>query len=154
MLQNAVAVFPLPLNLTITLDLAPDATVLAFTCGISVLTGALVGLVPALQSTCSDVVTTLKQDTAGGGQSGQLRWRNALIVTQLTLSLVLLVGAGLFLRSFQQLTAIDPGVRRRANGPDGRLDSKHGDSRRTKAGSTPVDSSSGSEGCQVPMPLA
>ena len=64
-LQNAVAVFPLPLNLTITLDLAPDATVLAFTCGISVLTGALVGLVPALQSTCSD-----SRDHAQAGYRG------------------------------------------------------------------------------------
>ena len=44
----------------------------------------------------------MKSETAGGGQGGRLRWRNALVVTQLTISLVILVGAGLFLRSLQQ----------------------------------------------------
>jgi predicted permease len=107
-----VADFPLPFALQLTLDLSPDSRVLAFTLGVSVLAGALLGLLPALQSTRPDVASTLKQETAGGGQPGQLRWRNALIVTQLTVSLVLLVGAGLFLRSFQQLNAIDPGFGR------------------------------------------
>ena len=97
------------LPLTLTLDVAPDATVLAFTLGISLLAGTLLGLVPALQSTRPDVSTTLKSDTAGGGQPGRLRWRNALVVTQLAVSLVLLVGAGLLVRSFQQRQAIDPG---------------------------------------------
>jgi len=106
--------FPLPLELT--LDLSPDRGVLAFTIGISALAGLLLGLVPALQSTRPDVVSTLKQETAGGGQPGQLRWRTALIITQLTVSLVLLVGAGLFLRSFQQLNEIDPGFGRQSAG--------------------------------------
>jgi predicted permease len=104
-----VADFPLPFSLELTLDLTPDARVFAFTVAISVLAGTVLGLVPALQSTRPDVVSTLKQETAGGGQPGHHRWRNALIVSQLTVSLVLLVGAGLFLRSFQQLNAIDPG---------------------------------------------
>ena len=101
---------PLPFNLSLTsLDLGLDWTVLAFTGGVSVLAGTVLGLVPAWQTTRPDVVSTLKQDTAGGGQPGQLRWRNALVVTQLTVSLVLLVGAGLFLRSYQQRLAIDTG---------------------------------------------
>ena len=49
---------------------------------------------------------------AGGGQPGQLRWRNALVIAQLTISLVLLVGAGLFLSSFRQAQSVDPGFGR------------------------------------------
>ncbi len=108
LLQNA----DLPLPVPIELDLSLDWNVLAFTLGISVVAGALLGLVPALQSTRPDLASTLKSETAGGGQSGQLRWRHALIVTQLTVSLVLLVGAGLFLRSFQAVGAVDTGFGR------------------------------------------
>ena len=104
--------FPLPLGMKLTFDLGLDGTVLAFTLGVSVVAGALLGLVPALQSTRPDVASTLKSETAGGGQPGQMRWRNALVVTQLTMSLVLLVGAGLFLRSFQQAQLVDPGFGR------------------------------------------
>ena len=60
----------LGLPVTVTLDVAPDATVLAFTLGISVLAGTVLGLVPALQSTRPDVVATLKSETAGGGKPG------------------------------------------------------------------------------------
>ena len=104
--------FPLPLGMQLTFDLGLDRTVLAFTLGVSVVAGALLGLVPALQSTRPDVASTLKSETTGGGQPGQLRWRNALVITQLTVSLVLLVGAGLFLRSFQQAQLVDPGFGR------------------------------------------
>ena len=102
----------LPLPLPVTLDLGLDWRVLTFTLGIAVAAGALLGLVPALQSTRPDLVPALKSDTAGGVQPTELRWRNALVVSQLTLSLVLLVGAGLFLRSFQQVQAVDPGFGR------------------------------------------
>ena len=107
-LQNA----DLPLPVPIDLDLSLDWSVLLFTLGISVAAGALLGLVPAIQGTRPDVASTLKNETAGGGQPGQLRWRNALVVTQLTVSLILLVGAGLFLRSFQEVQAVDPGFGR------------------------------------------
>jgi predicted permease len=102
----------LPLPVPVTFDLGLDWQVLAFTLGISVVAGALLGLVPALQSTRPDLATTLKSESAGGGQPGQLRWRNALVITQMTVSLVLLVGAGLFLRSFQEVQAADPGFGR------------------------------------------
>ena len=105
LLQNADLALPVPIDL----DLSLDWNVLLFTLGISMVAGALLGLVPALQSTRPDVASTLKSDTAGGGQPGQLRWRNTLVVTQLTVSLILLVGAGLFLRSFQKVQAVDPG---------------------------------------------
>jgi predicted permease len=111
LLQTSSVSLPFFLTLT-SLDLGLDATVLAFTCGISVLAGTLLGFVPAWQTTRPDVVSTLKQDTAGAGQPGQLGWRSVLVVTQLTLSLVLLVGAGLFLRNFQHLLAVDPGLGR------------------------------------------
>ena len=71
--------------------------------------GAPLGLVPALQSTRRDVAGALRSENAGGGQPGQLRWRNALVVTQLTISLVLLVGTDLFLHSFQRVQSVDPG---------------------------------------------
>jgi predicted permease len=102
----------LPLPIPIALDLTPDWTVLAFTLLVSGIAGALLGLVPAWQSTRPDLVAALKSDTAGGGQRGQLRWRNALVIAQVTVSLVLLVGAGLFLRSFQRVLAVDPGFGR------------------------------------------
>jgi len=99
----------LPLPVPVELDLRLDWNVLAFTLGISVAAGVLLGLVPALQSTRPDLASTLKSETAAGGQPGQMRWRNALVVTQLTVSLILLIGAGLFLRSFQEVQAVDIG---------------------------------------------
>ena len=102
----------LPLPIPVALDLRPDWAVLAFTLLISSVAGALLGLVPAWQSTRPDLVTALKSDTPGGGRRGHLRWRNALVIAQVTVSLVLLVGAGLFLRSFQRVLAVDPGFGR------------------------------------------
>ena len=102
----------LPLPIPVALDLRLDGNVLAFTLGVSVVAGALLGLLPALQSTRPDVSGALRSESAGGGQVGQLRWRNALVIAQVTISLVLLVGAGLFLRSFQQVQSVDPGFGR------------------------------------------
>ncbi len=111
-LLRLLATVDLPLPIPVTLDLRLDGRVLAFTLGVSLVAGALLGLVPALQSTRPDVAGALRSESAGGGQPGQLRWRNALVVAQLTISLVLLVGAGLFLRSFQQVQSVDPGFGR------------------------------------------
>jgi predicted permease len=102
----------LPLPIPISLDLSPDWTVLGFTLGVSAFAGALLGIVPAWQSTRPDLAGALKSDTPGGGRPGHLRWRNALVIAQVTVSLVLLVGAGLFLRSFQRVLAVDPGFGR------------------------------------------
>ena len=111
-LLDLLATADLPLPMPVALDLRLDGNVLAFTLGVSVVAGALLGLLPALQSTRPDVSGTLRSESAGGGRPGQLRWRNALVIAQLTISLVLLVGAGLFLRSFQQVQAVDPGFGR------------------------------------------
>lgn len=102
----------LPLPIPVTLDLGLDRLVLFFTLMTSMTAGVLLGLIPAIQATKSDVATSLKSETAGGGQPGRLSLRNALVVTQVAISLVLLVGAGLFLRSFQSIQAVDPGFGR------------------------------------------
>jgi predicted permease len=88
---------------------APDLRILLFTLAVTVVTGVIFGLAPALQSTRPDVGRTLK-DQAGtvvGGGHGRLR--NALVVTQVGLSLLLLIGAGLFLRSLKNLSNLGPG---------------------------------------------
>ena len=102
----------LPLPIPISLDLSPDWTVLGFTLAVSTIAGALLGIVPAWQSTRPDLVSALKSDTRSGGRPSHLRWRNALVIAQVMVSLVLLVGAGLFLRSFQRVLAVDPGFGR------------------------------------------
>ena len=99
----------LPLPIPVAIDLSPDWTVLAFTLAVSAVAGTLLGIVPAWQSTRPDLLNALKSDTAGGGRPAHRRWRNALVIAQMTVSLVLLVGAGLFLRSFQRVLAVDPG---------------------------------------------
>ena len=82
---------------------------LAFTLGISLVAGLALGLAPALHASRDDLATTLKDDSAGGGQRGRTRMRDALVVAQVAVSTLLLVGAGLFLRSFQRLQSVDPG---------------------------------------------
>ena len=92
-------------------EVAMDGRVLAFTFGVSVLTGLLFGLVPAWKGTQTDLTTALKEGGARGAPSGaaQQRWRNALVVAELAVAVVLLAGAGLLVRSFQRLRAVDPG---------------------------------------------
>src|SRR5262249_12650215 len=100
----------LPQEQTATLDLAPDAAVLGFTLAISLLTSLLFGLAPALRATRLDLNSSLK-DTVGAGRS-RLTLHTLLIVTQVALSLFLLVGAGLFVRSLRNLRHLDAGFDR------------------------------------------
>ena len=102
----------LPLPLPVSLDLSLDVNVLAFTVGVSLLAGIVLGLAPAIQSTKPDLASALKDEGAGGGQPGKLTLRNTLIGAQVAVSTVLLVGAGLFLRSLQEVQSVDPGFGR------------------------------------------
>lgn len=90
----------------------PDIRVLAFTAAVAIASGILFGLAPALQAARPALAPLLKDQASnltGGG--GQVRSRKALVVAQVALSLLLLVGAGLFMRSVQRLKSIDPGFR-------------------------------------------
>ena len=92
------------------LDLTLDGRVLLFTLLISVLTGVLFGLAPALQISRPNLVGDLKGETAVAGRSRRLpSLRDVLVVSQVTLSIVALVAAGLFLRSLGSAQEIDPG---------------------------------------------
>ncbi|MCC7243046.1 MAG: ABC transporter permease [Acidobacteria bacterium] len=89
----------------------PDARILAFTFGLTLLTGIVFGLLPALGASKPDTWGTLK-DTAGAvtGTGGSLLLRKGLVTAQVALSFLLLFGAGLFVRSLQNLKSTDPGV--------------------------------------------
>ncbi|HST12602.1 MAG TPA: ABC transporter permease, partial [Terriglobales bacterium] len=93
-----------------TLDSRLDVRVLAFTFLLSLVTGVIFGLAPALQASRPDLLPALK-DEVSSAAPGLRRFslRNLLVVAQVALSLVLLIGAGLFLRSLQNAQAIDPG---------------------------------------------
>jgi putative ABC transport system permease protein len=84
-----------------------DAWTLAFTGLIAVVTGLLFGLVPALHAGRGDLQSVLREGSRGSTAAG--RARGALVVAQVALSLVLLVGAGLMMRSFAKLQSVDPG---------------------------------------------
>jgi predicted permease len=88
---------------------APDLRILLFTFGVTIFTGIIFGLVPAMQTTKPNIAGTLKDQAGavvGGGHNGL---RKGLVVAQVTLSLLLLVGAGLFVRSLANLRNLGPG---------------------------------------------
>jgi predicted permease len=93
------------------LDLSVDWRVLSFTLGVSILTGIVFGLAPALQASRPDLLSALKDDTSAPEVRGFGRFglRNALVVLQVALSLVLLICAGLFMRSLRAASTSDPG---------------------------------------------
>jgi len=88
-------------------EIGLDWKVLAFTVGISFLTGILFGLIPAIQAGDVDVHETLKE--SGRGTSGRQWLRSSLVVVEVATTLVLLIGAGLLIRSFYLLQKVNPG---------------------------------------------
>jgi putative ABC transport system permease protein len=100
-----------PINIPFTLELSLDWRVLVFSMIVSVITGVLFGLVPALQATRPDLVPALKDvaSQSGGRRSPSFMLRSGLVVTQVAVSLLLLISAGLTLRALQRLRAMNPG---------------------------------------------
>ena len=97
----------LPLEVDLSPDLRVSPTVLLFTLGVSLVTGILFGLAPALQATRPALIPALKGEAPAGGPRS--RMSRGLVVAQMALSIVLLVSAGLFLRSLGAATTIDKG---------------------------------------------
>jgi predicted permease len=92
------------------LSAEPDLRVAAFAFVVAALTGIAFGLVPALQGTRPQLAPTLKNESGAlAGAGAPFRFRKGLVVAQIALSLLLLIGAGLFTRSLVNLRALDPG---------------------------------------------
>jgi predicted permease len=100
----------LPIPVPLAVDLGVDPRVLGFTLAVTLVTGLVFGLAPALQATRFDLVSSLKDDAASDGPR-RLRLRSALVVAQVAVALLLLIGAGLFLRALDRAASIDPGFR-------------------------------------------
>ena len=98
----------LPANIPLILELSPDLRVFSFALAVSLLTGLIFGLAPALRAARQDITSRLRADTPGSGAAPRLMNR-ALVVGQLALSLVLLVSAGLCVRALSRGEQIDPG---------------------------------------------
>jgi len=98
-----------PSFLPISLDVAPDWRVLLFTLGLSVGTGIAVGMAPALRSTKSRMLMEPNLTVATAGNYSKSRLRNFLVVSQVAFGLLLLIVAGLCVRSLQNARSVDPG---------------------------------------------
>ncbi len=105
---RAVLAADLPLPAPVTLDLPLDWRVLAFTTVVSIVAGLLAGLAPALQATRVDLAGVIREESAGGGRQ-KSGLRNMLVTAQVAVSVVLLLVAGLFVRSLSALRNVDVG---------------------------------------------
>ncbi|HWQ33602.1 MAG TPA: ABC transporter permease [Blastocatellia bacterium] len=101
----------IPPTMALTVSLEPDGRMLVFTLLISMLTGILFGLVPALQAARFNQNEALKQGSGRAVNLGSRRLRSALVVAEIALSLVLLVGAGLLIQTFHKLRQQYAGLR-------------------------------------------
>ena len=89
-------------------EISLDASVLGFTLGVSVITGLLFGLAPLLHLTADNLTAALREGRATVGRARH-RLRPLLVVSEIALTVVLVIGAGLMLRSFSALQSVDPG---------------------------------------------
>ena len=111
-LRLAIAQLP-PEATVLSLDLRPDLRVLGYTLGLSLFTGIVFGLIPALQASRPDLNAALK-DAGAGMQSGSGGFlRNGLVGVQVAVSMVLLIAAGLLLRGLLVIETVDPGFEMR-----------------------------------------
>lgn len=103
-----------PLPWPVNLQVAPDGYVLKWMLGVSLLTGVIFGLAPALLASRPDLVAVIKGDAAGQSH-GNRRWRRwnlrgMLVIAQVAISIIVLICAGLFLRSLNKVLKVDPGI--------------------------------------------
>jgi predicted permease len=107
---RSLAAFLPPYANLVSFDTRPDAIVFAFTIGLTVITTLLFALAPTLQASKQDLVAGLKDNAplAGPGRR-KVSLRHALVVTQVALSMVALISAGLFVRSLREAHKADPG---------------------------------------------
>jgi predicted permease len=109
-LVQAIVAFEPPIPVPIALDLSLDGRVLGFTIVLTLGTGILFGLAPALRATRPDLVGSLKAETSSAaGRHRRFGLRNGLVVLQVAVSVLLLAGAGLFVRSLGNAQRVDPG---------------------------------------------
>jgi predicted permease len=102
-LVSLLPAVPIPIDLTLPLD----ERAVAFTLGLSLIAALLSGLAPALDASKAEVVGGLKSNAQGGPE--RTRLRNAFVVAQVAFRIVLVVGAGLFVRALQRAAEVDPG---------------------------------------------
>lgn len=109
---KALMAFTPPTPVPVGLDLRPDGRVLLFTLAVTLTTGLVFGLAPALRASRADVVGALKTDAPAMNVGGRrFSLHGALVVGQVATSMLLLVGALLFLRTLRAVATIDPGFR-------------------------------------------
>jgi predicted permease len=112
MLMQLFHLMPPPAG-ALPIALAPslDRTVLAFSLGLSMITGVMFGVAPAWQTSRPDLVPALKDETSVVDRRGRrVNLKQGLVVVEVALAVVLLIGAGLFVRSLRAIRAIDPGM--------------------------------------------
>ncbi|HEY6328473.1 MAG TPA: ABC transporter permease [Blastocatellia bacterium] len=102
-----------PVNVPRIADIGIDSATFLFTFGISILTGLLIGVAPALHAYKVDVAPSLGTGGAWGlhGSSGHRRMRDLLVIGQIALAVLLLIGAGLMIKTFNHLRGVDPGYK-------------------------------------------
>jgi putative ABC transport system permease protein len=100
-----------PANLPRLTEIGVNRTVFLFTAAVSIFTGLLFGLAPAWQVSKTDLNEGLKESGRGSDAPQRHRMRAMLVISEVALSIVLLVGAGLMIRSFSRLLAVDPGFK-------------------------------------------
>ncbi len=107
----------IPEDVPVSGELSLDLRMLGFTLTVTLLTAVLAGFMPAFHMTRPDLAESLREGTrAGSGTSRSGRMRSALVIVETAVAVLLVVGAGLLIRSFSRLAAVDPGFR-----PDGVL---------------------------------
>lgn len=108
-ITDLVASTKLPTDIALSFDIGVDWRVLVFTFLLSLVTGIIFGLLPALQSSNPNLVSSLKSDETGAGGFRRSHLRDALVVAQVALSLLLLISTGLIVRSLQRAQSMNPG---------------------------------------------